>query len=245
MTKKALITAAAGGIGAVVAVKAKTAGYDVTICDIDTDKGKQLAEQYGLRFISCDLAKEDNIVSMVRTVGTVHLLVNNGGITGPMAPVTDIATNEWRYVFDINVTAQFITCREMVPYMKTSGGGCIINMSSAAAKIGYKQRSPYGASKRAVLGLTAALAREVSVDEIRVNAILPGAVRGERFEQGMAQFATQSGITIEEAFSVYLNRQAIKRLVEPDEIADLILFLSSASGRSITGQFISIDNGYE
>jgi NAD(P)-dependent dehydrogenase (short-subunit alcohol dehydrogenase family) len=119
-----------------------------------------------------------------------------------MEPVADINTNEWRYVFEINVTAQFIACHEMVPYMKAAGGGCIIIMSSVAARIGYKNRSPYGASKRAVLGLTAALARVVAVDGIRVNAILPGAVRGERFEQKMIRFAEQGGLRWKRPFQL-------------------------------------------
>ncbi len=245
MAKQALITAAASGIGAAVAVRAKAGGYDVTICDIDSERGEAIADKNHLRFIRCDLASESDIISLIKTVGCVDLLVNNGGITGPTAPVTNISTEEWRHVFDVNVTAQFVACREMVPYMKAVKAGCIINMSSVAAKIGYADRSPYGASKRAVLGLTAALAREVALDGIRVNAILPGATRGERLEQGMIRFAEANAITVEQAFDVYLGRQATYRLVEPEEIADTILFLASDAARSITGQFISVDGGYE
>ena len=161
MTKRALITAAASGIGAIIAREARRAGHDVVISDIDETAGRALAEAHGLAFVRADLAAEDDIVALVRQVGAVDLLVNNGGIAGPTAPVTEIPTQAWRQVFDVNVTAQFIACREMVPLMR-GRGGAIVNMASVAAKSGYPNRAPYAASKWAVLGFTASLARAVA-----------------------------------------------------------------------------------
>lgn len=244
MTKRALITAAASGIGAVIAREARRVGYEVVISDIDEDTGRVLAEAHELTFIRADLAAEDEIVGLVRQVGAVDLLVNNGGIAGPTAPVTEIPTQAWRQVFDVNVTAQFVACREMVPLMRGQGGA-IVNMASVAAKIGYPNRAPYAASKWAVLGFTASLAREVAEHGIRVNAILPGSVRGERIMRVIRAYAQANGLSEEDATAHYLRRQATGRFVEPEEIAAMVLHLASDAARSITGQFISIDGGFE
>lgn len=245
MARKALITAGAGGIGAAIALKAKADGYDVTISDIDDAAGEKLASEHGLTYIRCDLVDEAQVVALIDKVGRVDLLVNNGGISGPTTTVEDLATADWNKVFAVNVTATFIACREMVPLMKPAGGGVIVNIASVAAKIGYPNRAAYAASKRAVLGLTASLAREVGRDGIRVNAILPGTVRGARIDDVIARFAEANGLSIEEAQATYLKRHADGRFVEPEEIAALVLYLGSDAARSITSEFISIDGGFE
>ncbi|WP_198384036.1 SDR family NAD(P)-dependent oxidoreductase [Roseomonas sp. KE2513] len=245
MTKRILITAAAAGIGAAIARRAKADGYDVIISDVDQEKGEQLAKEVGLTFVRCDLAREAEVVSLIGQVGLVDLLVNNGGVSGPTAPVAEVSTADWERVFAVNVTATFVACREMVRLMRPAGRGTIVNMSAAAAKIGYPNRAAYAASKRAVLGLTASLAREVGADGIRVNAVLPAAVRGERMDTVIERYATANGVSIAQAEATYLRRQVTGRFIEPEEIAALILFLATDEARSITGEFISIDGGFE
>jgi len=129
--------------------------------------------------------------------------------------------------------------------MRPAGAGAIVNVASVAAKMGYPNRAAYAASKRAVLGLTVSLAREVGGAGIRVNAILPGTVRGERIDGVLARYAEANQVTLEQAREAYLRRQATGRFVEPEEIAALILFLASDEARSITGELISIDGGFE
>lgn len=245
MLKKALITAGASGIGATIATRLVREGYEVVIADIDAVRGDVLAAEIGLRFVACDAASEEDLVTLVHETGPVGILVNNAGIAGPTKPLTEISTEEWNQTFAVNVTSHFVTAREMVPLMRREGGGLIVNLASVAAKIGYAGRSPYGASKRAVLGLTAALAREVAKDGIRVNAILPGAVRGERITRVIEAYAAAQSIPLAEAQAWYLQRQATGEFVEPEEIAAMVLHLASEAGRSITGQFISIDGGFE
>ena len=245
MARRVLVTAAASGIGAAIALRAKVQGYEVFISDIDRDQGERLATEAGLTFVPCDLAREREIVALIGQVGAVDLLVNNGGISGPTAPVEDLATVDWERVFAINATATFIACREMVRLMRPAGAGAIVNVASVAAKIGYPNRAAYAASKRAVLGLTVSLAREVGGAGIRVNAILPGTVRGERIDGVLARYAEANQVTLEQAREAYLRRQATGRFVEPEEIAALILFLASDEARSITGELISIDGGFE
>ena len=245
MARRILVAAAASGIGAAIALRAKAQGYDVVISDIDREQGERLAAGAGLTFVPCDLASEAEVVALIGQVGVVDLLVNNGGIAGPTAPVADLPTADWERVFAVNATATFVACREMVRLMRPAGGGTIINMAAVAAKIGYPNRAAYAASKRAVLGLTASLAREVGGDGIRVNAVLPGAVRGERMDGVIARYAEANKITVEQAHDTYLRRQATGRFVEPEEIAALVLFLATDEARSITGEFISIDGGFE
>lgn len=244
--RRALIMAGASGIGAILAERAVAAGYAVTVSDRDHEAGDALAARTGCRFLPCDLGDEARISAVVETVGAVDLLVNNGGISGPTEPVATLDPTAWRQVLDINLTAQFLTCHAMVPLMLAAGkGGCIVNMSSVAARIGYPNRAAYAASKAGVLGLTAALAREVGPQGIRVNAVLPATTRGDRIERVFHDYAEANDLPLDAAEAAFLTRHATGRMVEPEDIADTILFLAGPAGRSITGQFIGVDGGFE
>ncbi|AUW58791.1 short-chain dehydrogenase [Sphingobium sp. SCG-1] len=244
--RRTLITASATGIGAILAERAISRGYEVIVSDCDIAAGQALCERLNCRFERCDLAVEAEVVDLVQRVGAVHLLVNNGGVSGPTVPLSAVTSAQWRRVMEVNVTAQFIACREMVPLMLAAGkGGCIINMSSVAAQIAYPCRAPYAASKAAVLGLTAALAREVGRDGIRVNAILPATTRGDRIDRVIAAYGEANKLSLDDAKSHYLTRHADGRLVDPENVADTILFLASDSARSITGQFVRVDGGFQ
>jgi NAD(P)-dependent dehydrogenase (short-subunit alcohol dehydrogenase family) len=144
-----------------------------------------------------------------------------------------------------SLTAAFLTCRIVVPGMVAARKGSIVNISSVAAKIGYPDRSPYCASKWAVLGLTASLAREVGRYGLRVNAILPGTVRGPRIANVIGKYAEKNAISVEAAERHYLTRQATEAYVEPGEIAEMVSYLCSPQARSITGQFLGVDGGFE
>src|SRR5690606_17825700 len=125
-----------------------------------------------------------------------------------------------------------------IPDMIALGGGVIVNTSSVAGRIGMPNRAPYVASKWAVRGLTATLARELAPHNIRCNALLPGSVRGERIERVIKAYAEKNRISIPEAEAHYLQRQANRAYVEPEEVAATVLFLASDKAKSITGQFI-------
>lgn len=243
--KRALITASASGIGAATARALSTEGYEVVVSDIDADAGAALAAEIGGRFVACDLAKADQIEALVAEAGPVSVLVNNGGVSGPTAPVPDITPEEWNATFAVNVTAMFLACRLVVPQMTADGGGTIVNLSSVAGKIGYPNRAPYAASKWAVLGFTASLAREVATAGIRVNAIMPASVRGPRIQSVIEAYAEKNGLSVAEAEAQYLARQATKSFVEPEEVARTIVFLASDAARSINGAFLPIDGGFD
>jgi NAD(P)-dependent dehydrogenase (short-subunit alcohol dehydrogenase family) len=241
----AVVTASASGIGLEIARVLKRDGYRVVLSDIDRDRGAAVAKELQAEFRPCDMRKPADIEALFAGFDRVEVLVNNAGISGPTRPLHEITLQEWYEVIDVNLTAAFLTCRLAVSGMVAAGRGSIVNLSSVAGKIGYPDRSPYCASKWAVLGLTASLAREVGRHGVRVNAILPGTVRGPRMAAVMERYAQQNGIAIAEAERHYLGRQATGAYIEPSEIAAMVSYLCSPAARSITGQFISVDGGFE
>jgi NAD(P)-dependent dehydrogenase (short-subunit alcohol dehydrogenase family) len=241
----AIVTGSATGIGFEIARALRQDHYSVVLSDIDVAKGEAAAREIGAEFRPCDMRKPANIEALFAGFDRVEVLVNNAGISGPTRPLHEINLQEWQEVIDVNLTAPFLACRFAVPGMVAAGRGSIINLSSVAGKIGYPDRSPYCASKWAVLGLTASLAREVGRHGVRVNAILPGTVRGPRIAAVIERYAQQNDIGIAEAERHYLGRQATGAYIEPSEIAAMVSYLCSSAARSITGQFIGVDGGFE
>jgi NAD(P)-dependent dehydrogenase (short-subunit alcohol dehydrogenase family) len=244
MPATAVVTASASGIGREIARVLKRDGYRVVLSDIDRKRGTSAAQELQAEFRACDMGKPADIERLFAGLDP-HVLVNNVGISGPTRPLPEIDLAEWQEVIDVNLTSAFLACRLAVPRMIAARRGSIVNISSVSARIGHPNRSPYCASKWALLGLTASLAREVGSFGVRVNAVLPGTVRGARIDRVMAQYAQQNAIGIEEAEQHYLGRQAIKEYVEPTEVAEMVSYLCSPRAHSITGQFISVDGGFE
>lgn len=243
--RRALVTASAAGIGLAIVRALRADGWEVVLSDLPESDGAARAAETGARWIACDLSDAHAVTALVDAAGPCRLLVNNGGIAGPTLPVEAMPVDAWGAVLAVNLTAPFVACRAMVPKMKAAGGGVIVNMASVAARLGTPDRSPYTASKWGLLGLTATLAREVGRDGIRVNAILPGSVRGDRIDRVLTAFAAANGLDRAAAEARYLARAATGAFVEPDEIAATVLFLASDAARSITGQFIGVDGGFE
>jgi NAD(P)-dependent dehydrogenase (short-subunit alcohol dehydrogenase family) len=241
----AVVTASASGIGREIARSLGRDGYRVVISDIDREGGAALARELDAEFRTCDMRQPAEIEALFDGLGPIDVLVNNAGIAGPTRPLPEISREQWQEVIDVNLTAAFLTCRIAVPGMIAARKGSIVNLSSVAGKIGYPNRSPYCASKWAVLGLTASLAREVGRHGVRVNAILPGTVRGPRIADVIAKYAQANGIGNAEAERHYLARQATEAYVEPAEVAEMVSYLCSPHARSITGQFIGVDGGFE
>ncbi|MCS6933127.1 MAG: 3-oxoacyl-ACP reductase FabG [Acetobacteraceae bacterium] len=245
MRRRALVTASASGIGLVTVRALRAAGWEVVLSDLPQSEGAARAAECGAEWVPCDLRDAAQIAALAEAAGDVGLLVNNGGLAGPTLPVAEMPPEAWNEVLAVNLTAPFLLCRALVPRMVAAGAGLVVNIASVAARIGYPNRSPYAASKWGLLGLTATLAREVGAAGVRVNAILPGSVRGPRIASVIAAHAEANGIPLEQAEAHYLRRQATGRFIEPEEIAGTILFLASDAARSITGQFLGVDGGFE
>lgn len=243
--KRAIVTAGAAGIGRVTATALQKAGAKVAVCDINTSALEELsALSPEAATFECDVsqpASVEAVVSKMRQhLGGIDLLVNNAGSAGPTASVEHIEHEDWARTLDVNLTSQFLFAKAVVPDMKAQKGGVIVNMSSAAGRLGMPMRSPYVAAKWATIGLTQSWAMELGAHNIRVNAILPGSVAGDRMDRVMQARADAAGLSLEQVKAEETAVMSLGRMIDPQEIADIITYLSSDAGRSISGQSIGI-----
>ena len=246
MSRRILVTAGASGIGREFVRAFSALGDVVFVCDIDANALKVLKTEIPEILIHvCDIAKRSEIEEMVNAavnaLGGIDVLINNAGIAGPTSPVDEIDPAEWDRVMQIDLTATFDVTRLTVPFLKKSGAGSIINMSSMAGRFGYENRSPYSTAKWGIIGFTKTLSIELGRYGIRVNAILPGPVDGERMDRVLEGRAKISGKTIEEEKQNALSLQSIKQFVDPRDIAALAVFLASGNATMISGQLFPID----
>jgi NAD(P)-dependent dehydrogenase (short-subunit alcohol dehydrogenase family) len=247
---RVLITAGAGGIGLAIARAFHAEGARVFICDVDEAALARAQSQLpGLIARRCDVGDRAAVTSMVaeavQQLGGLDVLVNNAGIGGPTKAVHELDPADWDNVLRVNLTGAFDVARNVIPHLIRNGQGAIINMASAAGRFGYANRSPYSCSKWALIGLTKTLAIELGEYNIRVNAIAPGAVAGERAERVFQGRAQVSGRSVEEEKRLGLANQSLKELVDPADIARLAVFLASDAGKSISGQVLPIDGNLQ
>ncbi len=248
MGQKVLITAAASGIGLEIARAFSVAGATVFITDINTQAIEASKKEIpGLLATLCDNSKRSDIEAMVpaavSALGGLDVLVNNAGIAGPTASVEEVDPDKWEQVITVDLIGTFNVTRLAIPHLKKSAAGSIIIMSSVGGRFGYPNRSPYNVAKAGLIGFAQTLAIELGDDNIRANAIAPGAVGGPRIENVLAGRAEAEGKSIDEERANALSAQSLKRFVDPKDIASLCVFLASDAGKSISGQVLPIDNG--
>ena len=247
--QRVLITAGAGGIGRVMAETFVEAGAKVHICDVVKSALDETVRALGVTATLCDvsdLKQVDQLFSDVkRHLNGLDVLINNAGIAGPTGKVEDINVEDWRRCIDIDLNGMFYCTRLAVPLLKAAGGGSIVNLSSAAGRLGFPFRTPYAAAKWAVVGFTKSLSMEVGTDAIRVNAIQPGVVEGERIDRVIEAKAKAIGISFEEQKKISLAGVSMKTMVSPQDIANMALYLASDLGKHVTGQAISVCAGVE
>ena len=243
--QRVLVTAGASGIGLATARAFLAQAARVFVCDIN-EEGLAAGAREGLLTTRCDMAVRAEIERMVpravEALGGLDVLVNNAGIAGLTLPVEQMPPDDWDKVIAVNLTGMFDVTRLAIPYLKRSQAGVIINLSSIAGRYGFANRSPYAASKWAVIGFTKTLAIELGEWGIRANAIAPGAVAGDRIERVFAGRSQISGKSMEEVRAEAMAAQSIKEMIDPKDIAQLAVFLASPAAKSISGQVIPIDN---
>lgn len=247
---RVLVTAGAQGIGRVIADTFAAHRARVYVCDIaEPALTAYLAAQPKALGRLCDVADEAAVDAMFEDIrarlGGLDVLVNNAGIAGPTAAVEAIAPADWRRTVDVNLTGHFYCTRRAVPLLKEVKDGAIVNISSVAGRLGYAYRLPYAATKWAIVGMTETLAKELGPHGIRVNAILPGVVEGPRIERVIADRAKAVGVTIDEMREEYVGKVSLRRMVSPQDIANMALFLASPAGRNISGQALSVCGNVE
>jgi|LNFM01.1.fsa_nt_gb NAD(P)-dependent dehydrogenase (short-subunit alcohol dehydrogenase family) len=248
--QRVLVTAAGGGAGRVIASRFHAEGARVVACDIDGAGLSALeAECPGLKGIAADAGDERAVAgifdTMMARLGGIDVLVNNVGIAGPTAAAEDVTLDAWNETLRVNLTSHFLFARAAIPSMKAQGSGLIVNISSGSATVGLPLRLPYVVSKAAVLSMTKNLARELGPFGIRVNAILPGAIRGARIERVVAAKAEALGVPAADYERSLLRYISMRCMVEPDDIAAMIQFLASPGGQRISGQLIGVDGNIE
>ena len=241
-----IVTAGANGIGLAIARAFMREGARVAICDVYAEALAKVAHtDPALIAHRCDVADRAQVAHFfagaLAALGGLDCLVNNAGIAGPTGRVETIAPEEWDRCIAICLTSQFNCARLAVPALRQSRNPSIVNISSAAGKFGFALRSPYAAAKWGVIGFTKSLAIELGEDRIRVNAVLPGLVAGDRQRRVLEARAQQRGMSFQETEAAAFSFTSIKEYVTPQQIADQIVFLASTRGKTISGQAISVD----
>jgi 3-hydroxybutyrate dehydrogenase len=253
--KTALITGSFGGLGLSTAGKLAAAGCTVVLHGIEKihdgiEVAKQLAEAHGARaiYLRADLTVVEEIEFLMSEIsarfGGVDVLVNNA-VVRSFAPVERFSVADWDRALAVNLSAAFHTIRLAVAGMRARGFGRIVNMSSVYGDFAIANRIDYVTTKTALLGLTRAVALETLADNITCNAICPGAVHTPATERRIQELMAAENLEREAAIKQFAaSRQPTGRFIDPENVADLILFLCGPAGRDITGATLPIDGGW-
>ena len=244
---RVVVTAGAAGIGQAIATGFRQAGADVHVCDIDP-AAVDAARAAGFAAMLCDAADPDQSRAFFDAaradMGGFDVVIANAGIAGPTASIDDVDEAAWDRTLEVNLRGVYLAARYAAPDLIASRGS-FIALSSVAGRLGFALRSPYAASKWGVVGLIKSLAVELGPQGVRANAILPGIVKGPRIERVIAARAQQLGQSYAETEKQNLEKVALRRMVAPEDIAAMCLFLSSPGGANITGQALSVCAGVE
>ncbi len=239
--RRVLITAGAGGIGLAMARAFVATGARVWVTDVDDSALAALPE--GIRGDAVDVADEAAMAVLLARIGRewggLDVVCANAGIKGPTASVAEMPLEGWRECLAVNLDGAFLTAKHAIPLM--GRGGMVLFTSSTAGIYGFPYRSPYAAAKWAVIGLMKTLAMELGPKGIRVNAILPGSVNGPRIDRVFADEAVAKGMTPDAVRAGYEQGTALRSLVDPEDIANMAIFLASDGARLVSGQAITVD----
>ena len=242
---RVMVTAGAAGIGLAVARAFAREGAKVHVCDVDAQALARLgATDPALTTSVCDVSDRAQVGHFfdegLAKLGGLDCLVNNAGIAGPTGRVEEIDPAEWDRCIAIDLTGQFNCARLAVPHLRRSSNASIVNVSSLAGRLGFALRTPYAAAKWGVIGLTKSLAIELGEAGIRVNALLPGIVAGDRQKKVLTAKAQARGISFDEMERLVFSYTSIREYVTPEQLADLVVFVASPRGRTISGQSLSV-----
>lgn len=243
--KVCIITGGGTGIGKACAIRFASEGAKVVVCGRREEKLKQTVSEIKNNggesaYLACDLTVEDSVKKLIDftsdTFGPVKILINNAG-DHTEAPLEKTDLEFYNRIIQSNLTTCFLCCKYSIPLMADSGGGSVVNISSATAIRGSLSNSAYSAAKGGILSLTYSLAAEFAPGDVRVNAVIPGVIKTEHYRK----FRLQREPGYEKKI---LRHIPTRRLGEPDEVASVVLFLASSEASYITGAALPVDGGY-
>jgi len=245
--KRAFVTGGAQGIGRAIVAALVRSGVKTAIADIDPTAAKRAAVEVGAAFaIEADVRDRASIEGAfhhaVGRLGGCDICIANAGVS-TMNHALELTDDEWDYNFAVNARGVFLTNQIAARLFVTQGKGCIVNTASLAAKVGAPLLGHYSASKFAVLGWTQALARELAPKGIRVNAVCPGFVRTGMQAREIEWESRLRGVSAERVVADYVAQTPLGRLEEPEDVADVVVFLCSEKARFMTGQGVNVTGG--
>lgn len=249
--KVVIITGAAGGLGAALVQAFAGQAYQVIVLDINQEMVDRVVAACNNKNVAgfvCDVTDEKRIEEIFSEIfsryNRIDVLINNAGLQY-IAPVESFPTAKFRYMLDVMLTAPFIATKQVLPYMKQNHFGRIINMASINGLIGFPGKAAYNSAKHGLIGLTKVTALETAASGITVNAVCPGYVDTDLVRNQLSALAAARGIAPEKVLEeIIYPLVPQKRLLQPDEVANMVLYLSSETAGSITGQAMVIDGGY-
>lgn len=245
--RSALVTGGGSGLGAHIATRLALNGAEVVVVGRSEARLEQVADTIrsnggSARAAVCDVADSAAVDALSRQLADpFSILINNAGIGGPVADLVDIDSAEWDEVFDVNVKGTFLMCRAFIPRMIERGVGDVINIASVTGKRPLRGRTPYAASKMAVIGLTSTLAWEVGPHGVNVNSLSPGPIDSERMTRNFTRESERTGRSYAEAEREFVSRSALQRLLTEDEVAQAVVAMLEMPG--LAGADIDLSAG--
>lgn len=254
--KNAIVTGAAKGMGAAITLTLAREGADIVLTARDTSALDEVAEQVralGRRaeVVGADVTNDAHVKSMVERArdffgGRIDILVNVAGVTGPIeTPVWDIDAEDFSHVIEANIRGTFLPMKHVLPNMVAQRSGKIVNIGGTSGLRGYRYRAAYSSSKWGVRGLTRTAAIDAGEYGVNINVVCPGIVHTPRMDKLCEEKARVRGSTVEQVYQEYVDEMILKRVTEPQDVANAVLFLASDDSRNMTGQEITVDGGWD
>ena len=250
-SKNIIISAAADGIGWCIAKSLLDEGYTVYASDINQKKINELSHHPLINrrlFVdNVDAANADSVNNYFESLKLSNIdgLINNVGIAGPTGTMEEISIDDWNQTIETNLNSHFYFTKQAIPLLKKNKGGSIVNLSSTAGIFGFPLRTPYAASKWAIIGVTKSLAMELGKFNIRVNAICPGSVSGDRIDRVIDAKAKSLKTPVSEVKEDFEDMVSLKSFVDKEDIANMATFLLSDQAKRISGQVMTVDGNTE
>ena len=195
--------------------------------------------------IRCDVGNAADVATAFGKMDRLDVLVNNAGIAGPAGKVETLEVDAWNHCIDVNLNGAFYVTRLAAPLLKQSDRGAVINIVSNAGLLGCPDRSPYAASKWALVGLTKTWAMELGPHNVRVNAVCPASVEGERIDVVISRDAERLGKSPEDIRTIYQRQSSMRTFVSAEDVAAMVTFLASDKAAKVSGQVVAVDGHTE